>query len=127
MALQVPNAAVVGLTAPISSGPGLLESALPAPGPSLFGPPPPRAEDGADRADEPVLFVLSARSDLALRRVARRWAVRLREPGARLGDLAHTAAVGRPAFAHRLSLVPSSATEAAAAPEGTASDAKSND
>jgi hypothetical protein len=46
-ALQVPNAAAVGLTAPISSGPGLLESALPARGPSLFGPPPPPSYYGS--------------------------------------------------------------------------------
>jgi hypothetical protein len=40
-ALMVPNSASVGLTAPISSAPGLLESGLPARGPSLFGPSPP--------------------------------------------------------------------------------------
>jgi hypothetical protein len=40
-ALQVPNAAGVGLTAPTASAEGLLEGGLPPRGPSLFGPPAP--------------------------------------------------------------------------------------
>jgi hypothetical protein len=40
-ATPVPNAGAVGLTAPVTSGQGLLESGLPPNGPSLFGPSPP--------------------------------------------------------------------------------------
>jgi hypothetical protein len=40
-ATLVPNAGAIGLTAPVSSGQGLLESGLPPRGPSLFGPSPP--------------------------------------------------------------------------------------
>ncbi len=40
-ATPVPNAAAVGLTAPITSAEGLRESGLPPRGPSLFGPSPP--------------------------------------------------------------------------------------
>ena len=42
----VPNADAVGLTMPITSKEGLFESALPAKGPSLFGPNPPPAAWG---------------------------------------------------------------------------------
>jgi hypothetical protein len=40
-ATLVPNAGAIGLTAPVTSGQGLLESGLPPRGPSLFGPSPP--------------------------------------------------------------------------------------
>jgi len=42
-ATPVPNADAIGLTAPITSGQGLLEAGLPPRGPSLFGPSPPPA------------------------------------------------------------------------------------
>jgi len=37
-ATPVPNASAIGLTVPVTSGPGLQESGLPPRGPSLFGP-----------------------------------------------------------------------------------------
>ncbi|MDF6043848.1 type I polyketide synthase [Streptomyces sp. JH14] len=49
------------------------------------------------------VFVLSARSERALRRQADKYLSFLEaEPGAGLGDIAYTAAVGRAHFAHRL-------------------------
>jgi acyl transferase domain-containing protein/acyl carrier protein len=63
---------------------------------------------------EPQLFVLSARSEDALRELAARWADALAIPGASLADACATAALGRARFAHRLAAVASSAMSLAA-------------
>jgi acyl transferase domain-containing protein len=63
---------------------------------------------------EPQLFVLSARSEDALRELAARWADALAMPGASLADACATAALGRARFAHRLAAVASSSMSLAA-------------
>jgi acyl transferase domain-containing protein len=57
-------------------------------------------------ASGPALFVLSARSETALRNLALRYVDYLDEnPSASLADICYTAAVGRSHFSHRLALI----------------------
>ncbi|MEU0452285.1 type I polyketide synthase [Streptomyces sp. NPDC006129] len=59
----------------------------------------------ADRRPGYELVTISAKTADALRELADRWANRLREPDAVLGDLAYTSQVGRRALRHRLSVI----------------------
>lgn len=73
-------------------------------------PPRPPAPRGA------LPLVLSAKTELALRRSAAALAAHLRaEPGIDLGDVAWTLATGRQRFAHRLAVLAATPAEAAAA------------
>jgi acyl transferase domain-containing protein/SAM-dependent methyltransferase/acyl carrier protein len=64
-------------------------------------------EEGASRARRPQhCIVLSARSATALAKAAERWADAMgANPGMDVGDVAHTAAVGRSHFMERLAVV----------------------
>ncbi|HHO51892.1 MAG TPA: SDR family NAD(P)-dependent oxidoreductase, partial [Deltaproteobacteria bacterium] len=81
----------------------------PAPQPQPQPQPQPRTAPGSAR-----LLVLSGRSPDDLDETARRFEACLRTPGVDWADVAHTAAVGRSAFPHRLALVASDAAGAAA-------------
>jgi len=74
----------------------------------VLGPPPPReAASGASRAVE--LLPVSARGEAARAALARRWSEQLQGS---LGDLAHTAAVGRAQLPERLAVAARSTEEA---------------
>ncbi|MFS8136550.1 MAG: amino acid adenylation domain-containing protein [Thermomonas sp.] len=69
----------------------------------------------SERSDGPCLIALSARSAPALAHAAANLATHLEAaPDRNLADVAWTLAVGRKAFAHRIAMVASNATEAAA-------------
>jgi len=76
-------------------------------------------EAGRDR-----LFVLSARSDAALREQAGRWAVRLRAGNADAADACRVAACGRARFAERIAVNGRSAGDLAAGLQSWLTDGK---
>ncbi|WXB20297.1 SDR family NAD(P)-dependent oxidoreductase [Pendulispora albinea] len=67
------------------------------------------------------LLVLSARSEVALRELAGRWALAMRMRPGEFGDLCRTARIGRTPFEHRLAVVGRSAEEVAVRLEGAPS------
>lgn len=85
----------------------------------ILGPPPQVSTRVS--AERPRLIVLSAKTERALERAARRVAARLEaSPGTDFGDVCHTLQVGRRAFAHRHALVANSVSEASRGLRGRA-------